>query len=420
MSAVPETVTAPMDHMSDPPTGTMVFAPPTDAIMPPAGAAADFPVLGMDMGPEAGQVDGTGAVVTANVHSAQGMLGGQPMSLGELQSQFTIPPVQMPDGSDLVAGAPAGGMDSMMIPVMTGMGGGAQYGIISGNVGVDMSQAAAVGGFQPTVPGSFQPAPIPGVIPDSELKPAQLSMEDLQRELTARGIVYSNNDKVVNVGKLVAYLIDQKHGESDLSSESSEDETLAERDEQTFSFLEVLLVSYGQQKKPLMDWLRNWQRTAEEMNRVEITELKESSLIKIRVWNNTSEPSGLIEQLNSVNIKCARYYCYTRGLVWGGWEFYEHGQLQKQEGYNNDNQPPLFWKRLCWVENAEIDLSVFDKYNSVLPFPSQQISRMFGTDEEMVCSGCGNVEDVCLKVHGNFKGYFESKDLFERHMSIVQ
>lgn len=35
-------------------------------------------------------------------------------------------------------------------------------------------------------------------------------MEELQRELTARGIVYSDSDKVINVGKLTGYLIDMK------------------------------------------------------------------------------------------------------------------------------------------------------------------------------------------------------------------
>lgn len=74
--------------------------------------------------------------------------------------------------------------------------------------GMDMQMANSLA----QMPGiGFQPQPIPGVIPDAQLRPALLTLEELQRELTARGIVYSDNDKVVNIGKLINYLVELNH-----------------------------------------------------------------------------------------------------------------------------------------------------------------------------------------------------------------
>ncbi|MES1922243.1 hypothetical protein MHBO_003750 [Bonamia ostreae] len=47
--------------------------------------------------------------------------------------------------------------------------------------------------------------------PDSKLCPARLSQEELQRELGARGLVYSEDDQVANIARLVNYLVDREY-----------------------------------------------------------------------------------------------------------------------------------------------------------------------------------------------------------------
>lgn len=140
---------------------------------------------------------------------------------------------------------------------------------------------------------------------------------------------------------------------SDLSSASDTDDLDPPAPRHGYNYLEVILVNCDSQRKPLLDWLETWKNASKDVNSAEIFELPENNLIKIRIFNKFAEPSGVIDQLNSVKIKCARYYCYSRGENWGGWEYYENGFLQKQEAYNADEQPPPFWRQLCWLENAE-------------------------------------------------------------------
>jgi len=253
--------------------------------------------------------------------------------------------------------------------------------------------------------------------PDSKLCPARLSMDELQKELNARGLVFSENDKVSNVARLVNYLVDREYGESDLSSNEDQDyvPTTQPSSRKVYTFLEVILINCDSQRKPLLDWLNTWRSASKDVNAVEIVELSENNLIKIRIFNKFSESSGVVDQLNSVKIKCARYYCYSRGDSWGGWEYYEDGVMQKKESYDAERLPPLFWKRLCWLENVGAD---GDKMRPEQLTP-EQVCAVLGTDEEMICVDCGNFEKRCRSVHGSFNGHFKSKDLYNRYATLI-
>lgn len=253
--------------------------------------------------------------------------------------------------------------------------------------------------------------------PDQKLFPASLSLEQQQKELVSRNLPFSENDKVTNIARLVNYLVDRNLGESDLSSPEEDEgefslhESMSRR---TYNFLEVILINCDNQRKPLLDWLETWKNASKEVNSVEISELTDNNLIKIRIFNKYTEPSGVIDQLNSVKIKCARYFCYSRGENWGGWEYYEDGFMQKSETYNNEHQPPLFWKRLCWLENVDLGSKKMDKS----PLSPDMVCAILGTDEEMICVDCGNTLKTCANVHGSFNGHFKSKDLYNRYSSL--
>lgn len=163
-------------------------------------------------------------------------------------------------------------------------------------------------------------------------------------------------------------------------------------------------------------------------------------LLKIMVVNRHGEPTGLEAQFVAIGLRFSKFWCFSRGDDWGGWEFYNTGcnKPTQRYCYSKKNPPHKVWKDVMWIQGMSPSSGTFNHPKNLLKptdppdkplylFPSD-IERMLGAT--MKCAQCDNRALVCIensktiKIGGpmpceSFHGRFTTQDLFDRHVELI-
>jgi len=163
-------------------------------------------------------------------------------------------------------------------------------------------------------------------------------------------------------------------------------------------------------------------------------------LLKILIVNLHGEPTGLETQFISIGLRFSKFWCYSRGDDWGGWEFYNSGSEKptKRYCYSKENPPHMVWKDVMWIQGISPNSGTFNHpKNRLEPTdPHDKPLYLFPSDLEcmlgatMKCAKCDNRATICIensktiKIGGpmpceSFYGRFTTQDLFDRHVELI-